>query len=127
MEKFVIMLRSAASPKAGEIIRDLVHQDVLGPLSELIAGDEADLRANMLLAILMGSGVLRTVMKVDAFDGSETPRIACGERFRCLLEAALSCSPCTHAHAGTRGYALSRAVLTPTLSAPPTPFLHSAL
>src|SRR3546814_4731553 len=91
MEKFVIMLRSAASPKAGEIIRDLVHQDVLGPLSELIAGDEADLRANMLLAILMGSGVLRTVMKVDAFDGSETQRIACGERFRCLFEAALSC------------------------------------
>src|SRR3546814_6010589 len=91
MESFVIMLRSASSPKAGEIIRDLVHQDVLGPLSELIGSDDADLRANMLLAILMGSGVLRTIMKVDAFDGSEAQRIVCGERFRCLFEAALSC------------------------------------
>src|SRR3546814_6756477 len=80
-----------SSPKAGEIIRDLVHQDVLGPLSELIGSDDADLRANMLLAILMGSGVLRTIMKVDAFDGSEAQRIVCGERFRCLFEAALSC------------------------------------
>src|SRR3546814_2379365 len=90
MESFVSMLRSASSPKAGEIIRDLVHQDVLGPLSELIGSDDADLRANMLLAILMGSGVLRTIMKVDAFDGSEAQRIVCGERFRCLFEAALS-------------------------------------
>src|SRR3546814_19064850 len=69
MEKFIIMLRSAASPKAGEILRDLVHQDVLGPLSELIAGAEAALRANILLAILMGGGVRPSVMHVDAING----------------------------------------------------------
>jgi AcrR family transcriptional regulator len=91
MEMFIVMLRSASSPKAGEVIRDLVHLDVLGPLAEIIGDEHADLRANMLLAILMGSGVLRTIMKVDAFDGSEAQRIVCGERFRCLFEAALSC------------------------------------
>ena len=91
MEMFIIMLRSASSPKAGEIIRDLVHLDVLGPLAELIGGDHSELRANMLLAILMGIGVLSTIMRVDNFGGSGADRDECTERFRCLFEAALTC------------------------------------
>lgn len=91
MEMFIVMLRSASSPKAGEIIRDLVHLDVLGPLAEIIGDEHAELRANMLLAILMGIGVLRTIMKVDALDGSPSQRAECEERFRCLFEAALTC------------------------------------
>lgn len=91
MEMFIIMLRSASSPKAGEVIRDLVHLDVLGPLAEIIGDEHADLRANMLLAILMGIGVLRTIMKVDALDGSPAQRAECEYRFRGLFEAALTC------------------------------------
>ncbi|NIJ37135.1 AcrR family transcriptional regulator [Sphingopyxis panaciterrae] len=91
MEMFIIMLRSASSPKAGQVIRDLVHLDVLGPLTELIGGDQAELRANMLLAILMGIGVLSTIMMVDNFGGTSTDRDECIERFRCLFEAALTC------------------------------------
>ena len=91
MEMFIIMLRSASSPKAGEIIRDFVHLDVLGPLTELIGGDEAELRANMLLAILMGVGVLRPIMMVDGFTGSDDDVAECTERFRCLFAAALTC------------------------------------
>ena len=91
MEMFIIMLRSASSPKAGEIIRDLVHLDVLGPLAELIGGDHSGLRATMLLAILMGIGVLSTIMRVDNFGGSGADRDECTERFRCLFEAALTC------------------------------------
>lgn len=90
MEMFIIMLRSASSPKAGEIIRDLVHLDVLGPLAEVIGDEHAELRANMLLAILMGIGVLRTIMKVDALDGSPAQRAECEYRFRRLFEAALT-------------------------------------
>lgn len=91
MEMFIIMLRSASSPKAGEIIRDLVHLDVLGPLAELIGGEQSELRATMLLAILMGIGVLSTIMRVDNFGGSGADRDECTERFRCLFEAALIC------------------------------------
>lgn len=90
MEMFIIMLRSASSPKAGEIIRDLVHLDVLGPLTELIGGKDGELRANMLLAILMGIGVLRTIMLVDSFS-TAADLDECTERFRCLFEAALTC------------------------------------
>ena len=91
MEMFIIMLRSASSPKAGEIIRDLVHLDVLGPLTELIGGDQGEFRANMLLSILMGIGVLRTIMMVDGFSGDEADVAECTERFRCLFAAALTC------------------------------------
>lgn len=82
MEMFIIMLRSASSPKAGEIIRNLVHLDVLGPLAELIGGEQSELRANMLLAILMGIGMLSTIMRVDNFGGSSADREECIERFR---------------------------------------------
>jgi len=91
MEMFIIMLRSASSPKAGEIIRDLVHLDVLGPLTELIGGDQGEFRATMLLSILMGIGVLRTIMMVDGFSGDEADVAECTERFRCLFAAALTC------------------------------------
>ena len=91
MEMFVIMLRSASSPQAGAIIRDLVHLDVLGPLTELIGGEHGELRANMLLATLMGIGVLRTIMMVDSFALGEEDVAECAERFRCLFAAALTC------------------------------------
>ena len=91
MEMFIVMLRSASSPKAGEIIRDLVHRDILSPLAEILGDEHAELRANMLLAVLMGIGVLRTIMKIDTLDGSPRQRAECEYRVRCLFEAALTC------------------------------------
>lgn len=94
MEMFIIMLRSASSPQAGAIIREFVHRDVLGPLTELIGGEQGELRANMLLAILMGVGVLRSIMMVDGFADEEDEEAViadCTERFRGLFAAALTC------------------------------------
>lgn len=65
MEMFVMMLRSASSPKAGKIIRQRVNDDVLQPMIAALGDDSGEWRANMLLAILMGVGVLRTVMESD--------------------------------------------------------------
>jgi len=90
MEMFIIMLRSASSPKAGQIIRDLVHLDVLGPLTDLISGEHGALRANMLLAILMGIGVLRSIMLIDDINDVANPE-ECMARFQGLFEAALTC------------------------------------
>lgn len=91
MEMFIIMLRSASSPKAGGIIRKLVGSDVLEPLTKLIGGDRGEIRASMLLTILMGTGVLRTIMMVGGFSGDTDERAECTERFRNLFEAALNC------------------------------------
>lgn len=90
MEMFVIMLRSASSPQAGAVIRELIHRDVLDPMAKLIAGPEAEMRANMLLAVLMGIGILRTVMQVDGMCEVDPCQFRT-ERFRCLFEAAIKC------------------------------------
>lgn len=90
MEMFIIMLRSASSPQAGAVIRELIHRDVLDPMAKLIAGPEAEMRANMLLAVLMGIGVLRTIMQVDGMCEAEPCQFRT-ERFRCLFEAAINC------------------------------------
>ena len=90
MEMFIIMLRSASSPKAGEIIRELIHRDVLDPMAKLIGGPEGEMRANMLLAVLMGISVLRTVMQVEGMCEAEPCQFRT-ERFRCLFEAAINC------------------------------------
>lgn len=90
MEMFIIMLRSASSPKAGEIIRELIHRDVLDPMAKLIGGPEGEMRANMLLAVLMGISVMRTVMQVEGMCAAEPCQFRT-ERFRCLFEAAINC------------------------------------
>ncbi len=90
MEMFIIMLRSASSPQAGAVIREMIHRDVIDPMATLIAGPEAEMRANVLLAVLMGIGVLRTIMQVDGMCHAEPCQFRT-ERFRCLFEAAIKC------------------------------------
>lgn len=90
MELFVIMLRSASSPQAGAVIRDLAHRNVIEPLAMLIDRPDAEMRANMLLAVLMGIGVLRSIMQVDGMHEAAYCEFR-EERFRCLFEAALNC------------------------------------
>ena len=90
MEMFVVMLRSASSPKAGEIIRQQVRQDVLEPIVAII-GDEAALwRANMLLALLMGVGVLRSVMRSDGLECMAEESDEYSRRVRSLFEMILT-------------------------------------
>lgn len=90
MEKFVLMLRSAGSPQASGVIRELVHRDVIDPLAELVGGEDSEMRAHMLLSILMGVGILRSIMEVDGMCDAE-PCADRTEKFRCLFEAALNC------------------------------------
>lgn len=90
MEMLIIMLRSASSPQAGAIIRELVNSDVLDPMARLIGGPDGELRASMLLAVLMGIGMLRTIMQVEGMCEVEPCQFRV-ERFRCLFEAALKC------------------------------------
>lgn len=63
--KLLIMLRSASSPAAAEIVRQAIRNDVLDPLARLLEGPLAAERARLALAILLGTTVLRTVMAVE--------------------------------------------------------------
>lgn len=90
MKMFVIMLRSASSPKAGKIIRQRVNDDVLQPLIAILDPEAAAWRANMLLAVMMGIGVLRTVMESDGLTCDMHSRDEYIARYRQLFRAILN-------------------------------------
>ena len=89
MEMFIIMLRSASSPKAGEIIREHMRNDVLQPLIAVIGAESAEWRANILLSLFLGIGVLRTVMESDGLACEEQDRAAFTDRLERLFAAVL--------------------------------------
>lgn len=64
VERLILILRSASSPTAAGIVRDAFSEDVLQPLTKLLDGPDAELRASVSLAVLIGTTVLDTIMSV---------------------------------------------------------------
>ena len=88
VEKLLLILRSASSPTAAGIVRDSFREDVLGPLANLLDGSDAELRASLSLAVLIGSTILKTVMEVGPLcDGA---RDSVRQRLVRIIEAALA-------------------------------------
>lgn len=87
VDRLLIILRSASSPVASQIVRDALRRDVLTPLAERLRGDKPELRASTSLAVWMGMTIMRTVIGVDPLKG-------CGaeieSRLQRLFESALS-------------------------------------
>ena len=87
LDKILIMLRSASSPAASQIISQTVHDDVLEPLAKLLGGPDSRTRASLILAVLMGTTILRTVMAVEPMCEGDQGIVR--ERLRRLLRAAV--------------------------------------
>lgn len=87
IEKLLIILRSASSPAASEIVRETVRSDVLEPLARLLGGEHAAERASLILSILFGSTLLRTIMVMEPCVGDGAAMRA---RLTRLFEAALA-------------------------------------
>ncbi len=88
VEKLLIILRSASSPAASEIVRGAVRGDVLEPLARILDGPHAATRASLILAILLGTTVLRTVMAVEPRSESEQEVVRA--KLHRLFETALA-------------------------------------
>jgi AcrR family transcriptional regulator len=88
IEKLLIILRSASSPVAAQIVREAVRSDVLEPLAALLPGEQADMRASMVLAIMLGTTILRTIMPVEPL--CEGCPEAMRARLAGLFEAAIA-------------------------------------
>jgi AcrR family transcriptional regulator len=58
----LILLRSSASCKASEIVSEAISEDMLGPMARALTGEHPEIRAGLALAVLMGSGILRSAM-----------------------------------------------------------------
>lgn len=65
IDRLLILLRSASSPKASEIIRDTISEDMLEPVACTLEGEHAEVRASLCLGVLMGVGILRSAMTID--------------------------------------------------------------
>ena len=87
IEKLLIILRSASSPVASEIVRETVRCDVLEPLARLLGGPDAAERAALILSILFGSTLLCTIMGMEPCIDDDAAMRA---KLTRLFEAALA-------------------------------------
>lgn len=92
-EKLLIVLRSASSPQAAAIVHDAIRNDVLEPISRTLGGGEdAEMRAGMVLSIMLGSTIVRSIMSMQpACAEGPPPEILA--RLHALFRAALAPVP----------------------------------
>jgi len=64
LDGFLIMLRSANNPKATEILRGRFERCFARPLAAALPGDQAELRAAMLLVVIAGFQLMRQVVEM---------------------------------------------------------------
>ena len=88
IDNLLIMLRSAASPQAAAIVSSTFHKDVLEPFARVVGGSDAEARAAMALSVLMGTTVVRTIMKLESAYECEVSTFH--DRLAELLKAALA-------------------------------------
>lgn len=91
LERLLIILRSASSPSAATIVARSVEEELLEPLSQLIGGDAARLRATLALSVMIGSTVLRSILGVttDSECRPELMHDRLVEMFRAAVAEAL--------------------------------------
>jgi AcrR family transcriptional regulator len=87
LDRLLIILRSASSPRASELVRDAFRADVLDPIARVLGGPDGELRASLALAILMGTTILGTIMCVEPLSGGDQALLR--EKLKSLLGAAL--------------------------------------
>ncbi|MFB0613971.1 MULTISPECIES: TetR/AcrR family transcriptional regulator [Aurantiacibacter] len=87
VERLLIILRSASSPAASQVVSEALRNDVLIPFAQSIGGKSPEVRASTSMAVWMGMTIMRTVMAVKPVC-ERSPEIEA--RLRALFETALS-------------------------------------
>jgi hypothetical protein len=76
LDPFLLMLRSATDPVAAPIVRQGIEAHVGARFARLIGGEEADVRAQLGLALVSGVWLLRTVIGTGALTSVDDDRLA---------------------------------------------------
>ena len=90
-ERLLILLRSASSPKASEIVREAAGEDILRPIASLLDGPAAEARASLCLAVLIGVGMLRSALAFAPLCATDEGTLR--DALERLFEAALGSVP----------------------------------
>lgn len=85
-EWLLIVLRSSSSSRASEMVGDTMREGVLEPVARILGGEGAEMRASLVLAVLLGGAVMRT-MRIEGLDCGEGGRLR--EKLVELLAAAV--------------------------------------
>lgn len=88
IERMLIMLRSATSPTASTIVRETFKNEVLQPFANVLSGPQPERRAAMALAVLMGTTIMRTILRIDHEQSCEDDQFR--TRLSGMLRIALS-------------------------------------
>lgn len=64
LDGFLILLRSANNPRATELLRDRFERVFAMPLAATLPGDQAPMRAAMLLVVIAGFQLMRQVVEM---------------------------------------------------------------
>lgn len=86
LERLLIILRSASSPVASQIVRETLKGDVLKPLAGRLDGEQSEVRASLSMAVWLGMTILRTVLTVEPLCQRDCDL---EERLKRLFEVAL--------------------------------------
>ena len=88
LDRLLIILRSASSPQASELVRTAFREDVIDPVARLLDGPDAELRVAVAFSILTGTSVMRTFMGVEPLSECDEPALE--RKLTRLLSEALS-------------------------------------
>ncbi|MEV0381076.1 TetR family transcriptional regulator [Nonomuraea sp. NPDC050643] len=84
---FLLMLRSAANPRAAQIMREAIGRHAGRHLKEELSGDGAGIRAELMLAVQAGVWLMRSVLRTPALAEGEPEELA--RRIRSLFHVLL--------------------------------------
>jgi AcrR family transcriptional regulator len=76
LDPFLLMLRSASDPEAVDIVRRGIETHVGARLAGLLDGPEADVRAQLALALVAGTWLLRAVIGTGPLTEVDDDRLA---------------------------------------------------
>ncbi|GAA2364564.1 TetR family transcriptional regulator [Catellatospora methionotrophica] len=71
LSPFLLMLRSAGNPRAAEIMHDAIAGHAGSRLTGLLDGADADQRAELILALIAGVWLMRSVIATPALTGAD--------------------------------------------------------
>lgn len=88
LDPFLMMLRSAANPRAADIVRDGIEKHPGRFLSELLDGPEADERAMLAHSVIAGFWLMRRMLSSTALVNADPDELT--SRLEAVLSAALA-------------------------------------